>query len=58
MMEVVYIWQDGTEEVRYRRSTGSRDAQEFEREVQRLQGLWGNQCPYYIRFTNTSGEKA
>jgi hypothetical protein len=50
LLEVVYVWQDGTEEVRYRRAVGSREGEEVIREVERLQQIWGNQCPYYIRY--------
>lgn len=49
--EIVYRWPDGREEVRYRRSFGSKEALELVRQVRILQttGPRPEDCPYFIR---------
>jgi hypothetical protein len=49
MMEVVYTWPSGRQEVRYRRPIGSADALELERQVADLRQRWGDECPYSVR---------
>lgn len=48
-LEVVYTWDDGREEVRYRRPEDSEDAAKFKKEVESLQHKWGHKCPYSYR---------
>jgi hypothetical protein len=50
VMEVVYTWPNGREEVRYRRPRGSPDALDFEEQVKALQQRHGKACPYSIRY--------
>lgn len=49
MIEVVYRWPDGREEVRYRRPAGSDDGRRLAAEVAALRDRHGDQCPYFIR---------
>jgi hypothetical protein len=58
MMEVIYTWPDGREEVRYRRTTGSSEANALENQVQKLQEQHGPECPYACRYSTaqTKGE--
>jgi hypothetical protein len=49
MIEVVYVWPDGREEVRYRRPAGSEDASRFAEVVAALRERLGEKCPYFIR---------
>lgn len=58
MMEIVYTWPDGRQEVRYRRPAGSREAHKLSNEVLELQRKHGDKCPYSIRFArSTQGER-
>lgn len=47
--EIIYTWEDGREEVRYRRSYNSREALEFIEEVEKLKKSQGKNCPYSYR---------
>ena len=49
MLEFVYVWPDGREEVRYRRPVGSREARALLDELQRLKDRHGEACPYRVR---------
>ena len=49
MLEIVYRWPDGREEVRYRRPSGSEDAERYIAEVNALQARLGPECPYFVR---------
>jgi hypothetical protein len=49
MLEFVYVWPDGREEVRYRRQAGSPDAEKLLEELERLQKRHGAACPYRVR---------
>jgi hypothetical protein len=55
--EIVYHWQDGREEVRYRRKTNSREALELIEEVLRLRQLHGDACPYSYREIRSQNDK-
>jgi hypothetical protein len=48
-LEIVYVWQDGREEVRYRRTAGSEDAQKLIDEVEELKSRLKEECPYFYR---------
>ena len=51
-MEVVYRWEDGREEVRYRRVDGSPEAAELQRQVDELHAdakAGGWESPYFTR---------
>jgi hypothetical protein len=50
MLEVIYTWDDGREEVRYRRPSESEEAQEFRDVVADMQKRLGPDCPYSIRL--------
>jgi len=47
--EIVYTWEDGREEVRYRRPYNSEAAHRFINQVIDLQQRQGSACPYSIR---------
>ena len=47
--EIVYTWEDGREEVRYRRLYNSADAMFFIDNVLELQRQHGASCPYSFR---------
>jgi hypothetical protein len=50
-LEIVYTWDDGREEVRYRRTPhDSDDAKELTRQVEKLQSLYAGECPYSWRI--------
>lgn len=52
-LEIVYVWPDGREEVRYRRQLGTNDADRFMKEVDEIKArcdYFGEDCPYYYRF--------
>ena len=52
IFEIVFHWDDGTEEVKYRRVAGSESAAELQLQVQRLQQraiAGGYQSPYTWR---------
>lgn len=50
-LEVVYTWPDGREEVRYRRTSKSKEAAELIAEVDALQKAHGIKSPYSYRYT-------
>jgi len=47
--EIVHTWQDGREEVRYRRPYNSAEALEMVGQVLDLQRIHGAACPYSFR---------
>ena len=47
--EVVYVWPDGREEVRYRRPFGSSWACDMMLEVEQMSSRLGAECPYSYR---------
>lgn len=49
VMEVIYTWTDGREEVRYRRPIGSADAERYEAEVAALRNTHAD-SPYSVRY--------
>lgn len=52
-VEVVYVWENGREEVRYRRPLGTEDAAKLMAEVDELQAradFMGYTSPYSYRF--------
>lgn len=49
-LEIVYTWQDGREEVRYRRPSPSEDADKLIAEVEELRARLGQECPYSYRI--------
>lgn len=50
VVEIVYKWPDGREEVRYRRAYGSDAAVQLINEVRDLQLMHGSKCPYSFRY--------
>lgn len=52
MIEIVYTWPDGREEVRYRRSN-KEQARDLIEACHRLRGLHGDQSPYWYRDTDS-----
>lgn len=56
MIEIVYTWPDGREEVRYRRGSGSPEAISMKREVDYLKYLHGDACPYSYRAAVQANE--
>lgn len=51
MIEIIYRWPDGRDEVRYRRSVDSRSAKAMILEVERLKERFGSECPYRIEVS-------
>lgn len=49
MIEIVYTWPDGREEVRYRRVKDSEGAHKMISEVDDLRAKFGTECPYSYR---------
>jgi hypothetical protein len=47
--EIIYIWPDGREEVRYRRAYNSGEALELINQVLDLQQKHKSECPYSYR---------
>ena len=47
--EIVYTWESGHEEVRYRRTAGSPEAAKLIGEVKVLWAQHGEACPYSFR---------
>lgn len=52
MIEIVYTWPNGREEVRYRRPTHSREGEDLRQQVERLQETYAHECPYSYRYTD------
>lgn len=49
-VDVIYTWENGREEVRYRRLLGTSSAQRMIDEVAVLQQKYGEKCPYSLRY--------
>lgn len=49
MIEIIYTWQDGREEVRYRRTDGSAEATDLIWQVDTLRARDGDSSPYSWR---------
>lgn len=49
MIEIVYTWPDGREEVRYRRKAGTQDAACLIEQVERMRSKHGDKSPYSWR---------
>lgn len=49
VVEIVYRWPDGKEEVRYRRLVHSQEAQRLMNEVDEIKNRLGRECPYFYR---------
>lgn len=56
MIEIVYTWPDGREEVRYRRVSGSPEAFDLIGQVRALRERDGDSCPYSWRDTEHKSE--
>ena len=53
IFEVVFVWPDGREEVRYRRPAGTDDARRFAQEIDEMEArlaMTGEDCPYFYRW--------
>lgn len=57
ILEVVYKWPSGREEVRYRRAVGSVEAQNLQNQVDELHKRDGKDSPYSYRITPSAGER-
>ena len=55
MFEVIYKWQDGREEVRYRRPDNDYKTKS---EIAILQAKLGEKCPYFIREAKSESNKS
>lgn len=56
MIEIVYRWPDGREEVHYRREPGTPEAGNLIAQVVALQIRDGKSCPYFIRDSRKAQE--
>jgi hypothetical protein len=52
-IEVVYTWQNGRKEVRYRATEGTEHADNLTSQVECQKALHGKDCPYSIRYMRT-----
>ena len=53
ILQVIFTWPDGREEVRYERPVGTEDARKLAAEVEELQAraaYTGEESPYSIRY--------
>jgi hypothetical protein len=50
VLEVVYRWPEGREEVRYRRPADSTEAHNFVSRIERLKAEFPDDCPYSYRY--------
>ena len=55
MVEIVYTWPDGREEVRYRRTQGTYEAMRLMKEVDDMRARLGaTECPYSYRIADST----
>lgn len=57
MIEIVYTWPDGREEVRYRRAN-KEQARDLIDACHRLRGLHGDASPYSYRDTESQEQRS
>lgn len=57
MIEIVYTWPDGREEVRYRRVAGTAAAAHLIAQVTALRERDGDKSPYSWRISMTESER-